>query len=129
VGRTRPCIVGIDRTGFLSAILESLMDAQLDEIAKDYMLSFVDENEYALNDSKNGILFLTNLFTKISGETFTTNNNLKDLTMKYLKEKIKLNDTEILVLENKLNWSCSETSVSEQLPLKNSKMRSILQDL
>jgi hypothetical protein len=66
------------------------------------MLSFVDENEYTLNDSKNGILFLTNLFTKISGETFTTNKNLKDLTIKYLKEKVKLKDDEILLLENKL---------------------------
>jgi hypothetical protein len=77
------------------------MDAQLNEIAKDYMLSFVDENEYTLNDSKNGILFLRNLFTKISGEIFTENKNLKDLTIKYLKEKIKLNDNEILSLEDK----------------------------
>jgi hypothetical protein len=36
--------------------------------------------------------------------------------------------TEILTLPLE-QWSCLETSVSEQQPLKNSKMRSILQDL
>jgi protein tyrosine/serine phosphatase len=96
------CEAGIDRTGFLSIIFESLMDAQFNEIVKDYMLSFVDENEYTLNDSKDGILFLRNLFTKISGEIFTTNKNLRDLIIDYLKEKIKLNDNEILLLDNKL---------------------------
>jgi protein tyrosine/serine phosphatase len=52
------CEVGIDRTGFLSVVLESFMGTKFGDIVKDYMLSFLDDREYCLNDHKNGSNFI-----------------------------------------------------------------------
>jgi protein tyrosine/serine phosphatase len=96
------CEAGIDRTGFLSMLLESFMSAQFDDIVKDYMLSFVDDNEYSLNDFKNGSNFVINTFSKIKGELIDVNENLQHLSTKYLLEKIKLSSNEVQILTNRL---------------------------
>jgi protein tyrosine/serine phosphatase len=96
------CEVGIDRTGFLSILLESFMGAEFNDIVKDYMLSFVNDDEFSENDYKTGSLFILNLFTKINGNLINNNDNLKSLSKKYLMEKVGLNNDELRKLENKL---------------------------
>jgi protein tyrosine phosphatase len=94
------CEAGVDRTGFLSMILESFMGAEFDDIAKDYMLSFVDDSEYSLNDYKNGSGFIINTFSKIKGEIINAHENLQRLSTKYLLEDVKLSSSELQMLKN-----------------------------
>jgi protein tyrosine/serine phosphatase len=96
------CEAGVDRTGFLSMLLESFMGAEFDDIAKDYMLSFVDDSEYSLNDYKNGSIFVINTFSKIKGEIISANENLQRLSTKYLLEKVRLSSNEAQILANRL---------------------------
>jgi protein tyrosine/serine phosphatase len=96
------CIAGIDRTGFLSLILESFMGAKFDDIVKDYMLSYVDKNEYSTDDYKNGSLFMVNMFSKIKGGSANPDEDLQYLAKNYLVEKIGLNDNELNLLASKL---------------------------
>jgi hypothetical protein len=96
------CEAGVDRTGFLSMLLESFMGAKFDDIAKDYMSSFVDANEYSLNDYKNGSMFVINTFSKMKGEIINTNENLQHLSTKHLLEKVRLNNNEAQILANRL---------------------------
>jgi hypothetical protein len=78
------------------------MGASFDDIVKDYMLSFVEESEYSLNDHKNGAEFIIDLFGKIKGETAHGNENLQCLSENYLLEKIKLSGDEAQLLANRL---------------------------
>jgi protein tyrosine/serine phosphatase len=96
------CEAGIDRTGFLSLILESFMGSQFDDIVKDYMLSYVDNNEYSADDYKNGSRFINNMFSRIKREEFNSNEDIQCLTKKYLVEKIGLTENELIALGTKL---------------------------
>jgi protein tyrosine phosphatase len=96
------CEAGIDRTGFLSILLESFMGAKFDDLAKDYMLSFVDDSEYSLDDHKNGSKFVINVFSKIKGEPIDTAEDLQYLSTKYLLEKVRLSNDEARILTNRL---------------------------
>jgi protein tyrosine/serine phosphatase len=96
------CIAGIDRTGFLSLILESFMGAKFDDIVKDYMLSYVDNKEYSDHDYKNGSLFMVNMFSEIKGRAVESNDDLQCLSKRYLVEKIGLSDDELNLLARKL---------------------------
>jgi hypothetical protein len=94
------CEAGVDRTGFLSMLLEAFMGAEFDDIAKDYMLSFVDANEYSLNDYKNGSGFIIHIFSKIKGEIINAGENLQRLSTKYLLEKVRLSSNEAEMLHS-----------------------------
>jgi protein tyrosine/serine phosphatase len=96
------CEAGIDRTGFLAMLLEAFMGAKFDDITKDYMLSFVEKDEYSLNDYKNGSKFIINVLSKIKGEKINAGENLQRLSAKYLLEKIRLNSNEAEMLANRL---------------------------
>jgi protein tyrosine/serine phosphatase len=96
------CEAGIDRTGFLSAILESFMGANFDDMAKDYMLSFVDSGEYSHDDHRNGTIFIRNLFAKIKEELIDDDEDLQSLSTKYLAEYIGLGYVELKKLESRL---------------------------
>lgn len=100
------CEAGIDRTGFFSILLGSFVGAKPDEMAKDYMLSFVGNNGYSEVDHKNGILFLENLFAKIKGNAIEPDDDLQSLIIKYLTKKARINEDVLEALENKLtnNW-------------------------
>jgi hypothetical protein len=99
------CEAGIDRTGFLSIILEAFMGSPLEDIARDYMLSFVDTGEYSANDSKNGRTFVVNLFSGINAGSLGANADLRILAANYLEKKIGLKGDEIKGLADKLNGS------------------------
>jgi protein tyrosine/serine phosphatase len=96
------CEAGIDRTGFLALIIEALMGVKIDGIIKDYMLSFFDDNEYSLN-YKNKSIYVMNVFSEIKGGLIDRNEDLKALSIKYLREKVCLNGDEINSLVDKLN--------------------------
>jgi protein tyrosine phosphatase len=96
------CEAGMDRTGFLSMLLEAFMGSKFDDLVKDYMLSFVDDSEYSLNDYKNGSRFILNVFSKIKGEPIDTHENLQSLSTTYLLEKITLSGNEAQTLANRL---------------------------
>jgi hypothetical protein len=96
------CEAGIDRTGFLSLLIEAFMGVAFDDIVKDYMLSYVEGDEFSKDDYKNGSIFIQNMFSKIKGELLNSNDDLQIIANKYLIEKIKLSNTEINLLENKL---------------------------
>jgi hypothetical protein len=96
------CEAGVDRTGFLSVLLESFMGASFDDIVKDYMLSFVEDSDYSLEDYKNGSMFITNLFGKIKGDAIKAGDDLQFLSVQYFLEKVKLNAREIQMLGNRL---------------------------
>jgi len=98
------CEAGIDRTGFLAIILEAFMGAKFDDIAKDYMLSFVDNSEYSANDHKNGILFVRKLFEPIKGEPIYDDEDLQKLAVRFLTERnyIGLGGGALKMLEHKL---------------------------
>ena len=96
------CVAGIDRTGFLSVLLESLMGSPLDEMARDYMLSFVDASEYSKSDYRNGVIFLSNLFSKIKEERFDLNDDPALLTLRYLTGEARVKEEVLKILKVKL---------------------------
>jgi protein tyrosine/serine phosphatase len=96
------CKAGIDRTGFLSIMLESFMGAQFDDIVKDYMRSFVGDDEYSKDDYRSGAIIIANIFTKIKGSLFDKNDDLQKLSKKYLLEKVKLTHEDLMLLKNRL---------------------------
>jgi hypothetical protein len=96
------CEAGIDRTGFLSMLLESFMGAKFDDIVKDYMLSFVADSGYSLNYHKSGSNLIINIFGKINGGTINADEDLRRLSVKYFLEKIKLSGNEAQMLADRL---------------------------
>jgi hypothetical protein len=96
------CEAGIDRTGFLSAILESFMGAKFNDIAKDYMLSYVNSSEYSSNDHRNGSTYIKNLFANIKGQLIDDDENLQTLSEKYFTEYTGIDSGELKMLGNKL---------------------------
>jgi hypothetical protein len=99
------CEAGIDRTGFLSIILEAFMGASLADIAKDYMMSIVDGGGCFPGDDKNGSVFVVDTFSRITGERVQAEDDLQVLAAKYLAEQIKLGMDELAVLTKKLSSS------------------------
>ena len=82
------CIEGKDRTGFMAAILNSLMGASLDEITEDYMKSFTnfygvskEKNEKQYNLIKEDIIGMLKHITQSSDLSKT---DLKSKTQDYL---------------------------------------------
>ena len=97
------CQVGIDRTGFFAILLESFMEASLSEMAKDYMLSYVAPDEYSKTDDELGSEFVLNIISKICGRTLSSSDDIYNAAYKYLKDKVKLKNHELLELKNILS--------------------------
>jgi protein tyrosine/serine phosphatase len=96
------CAAGIDRAGFLSFLLEAYMFSSLDEMAKDYMLSFTNIEDYSQIERKSGRSFILNLFSIMKGELVNTNDDLQYLSAQYLLEKVGLSAVTLAFLEEKL---------------------------
>ena len=107
------CEAGMDRTGFFAIMLESLMSVSMDEIARDYMLSYVEEHEYSEDDEKNGYRFLANLFTTIKGKALNQDDDPQILFTKYLKEKVRISDDVLALLIRKLRGLSGEDEGSK----------------
>lgn len=103
------CTEGKDRTGFISAVLEALMGAKLDEITSDYMASY--ENYYGVkkgSDQWNSIAnsnIVASLATIVCGYqkgTDISGTNLATAAEGYL-QKLGLTSSEIASLKAKLS--------------------------
>ena len=96
------CEVGIDRTGFFAILLEAFMKAKFDDMAKDYMLSFVSDNNYSDDDRREGSIFALDFFSNINGGSIDTGDDLQGIAVKYLAEKAGLSNNELSLLKDKL---------------------------
>jgi protein tyrosine/serine phosphatase len=99
------CYAGIDRTGFVSALLEALMGANLDEIVADYLLAHKVNKKYA-KDSKQyhkDSLVILELLTKMNKGIPVTNNTIQRAAEDYLALSIKLFPDEINALKIELS--------------------------
>jgi len=97
------CQVGIDRTGFFALLLESFMMASIEEMAKEYMLSYVDPNEFSEDDRKLGSEFVLNLLSKICGRPLNLSDDINSLICLFLKDKVELTNSELLELKKLLS--------------------------
>jgi protein tyrosine/serine phosphatase len=98
------CHAGVDRTGFVSMVLEAFMGATIDEIVNDYLLSFnsiFDSDIYGevnTNDSQVAM----QLLSAISGSESIDDKNLQAITENYLRNVIRLSADEVGLLRKKL---------------------------
>jgi hypothetical protein len=111
------CEAGIDRTGFLSLLLEAFMGAAFDDMVKDYMLSYVEDGVLSEYDYKDGSIFIQNMFSKIKGEPINSIDDLQAIAKEYLVEKIRLSNAETKLLENTLIGKVFGNSVMDQFIL------------
>jgi hypothetical protein len=95
------CFAGVDRTGFISAVLEALMGASLEEICSDYSRSFGGVFSSAFDDGygKNQIL---RQLQKINGGEEVGDNNLQSAAERYLLTEVALTQTELDCLKTVL---------------------------
>ncbi|WP_157784199.1 tyrosine-protein phosphatase [Treponema primitia] len=96
------CEAGIDRTGFVSMVLEILLGAHFNEIVKGYMLSFVTNSEYSENDFKQGAMYIKNMMSRIKGEAIIPGEDFSLIIHDYLINKLGLNHEDIIKLKNVL---------------------------
>jgi protein tyrosine/serine phosphatase len=96
------CHAGIDRTGFVAIVLETLMGAKLDDIIADYLKS----NNSMFDSSIYGNLNKEEVFQLIfaMGDNMPVNDkNLEAIAEYYLLKRIKLSAVEIELLKSKLS--------------------------
>jgi len=98
------CHAGVDRTGFVCVVLESLMGATLDEITNDYLRSF-DSNYgssiYGEADKGDSFAVLR-LLADMGGYLPVNDQNLRAVAEHYLLADLKLSAGEIGLLKLKL---------------------------
>jgi protein tyrosine/serine phosphatase len=97
------CHAGVDRTGFVSLVLESLMSATIDEIAKDYLQSFssiFDSSIYGEVNKDNSLV--VKLLSVMGNYESVNGQNLQVIAENYLRNTIKLSVVEIESLKRKL---------------------------
>ena len=97
------CHAGVDRTGFVSMVLEALMGASVDEIVNDYLLSFnsiFDSSIHSTN--KTDALVPMQLLSAMGGSQIITDQNLQSIAENYLRNTIKLSVEELDALKSKL---------------------------
>jgi protein tyrosine/serine phosphatase len=99
------CHAGVDRTGFVSMVLESLMGAAIDEISNDYLKSFNSTFESSIHEHSNKAdsLLVLRLLSVMYEHLTITDQNLQAVTELYLKNTIGLSDEEISQLKLKLS--------------------------
>jgi protein tyrosine/serine phosphatase len=103
------CHAGIDRTGFVCIVLESLMGATLDDIIKDYFQSFnsiFDSSIYS-EVNKGDYLVVMQLLSAMGNYMPINDQNLRAIAENYLINTIKLSVAEIGLLKGKLAGTIS----------------------
>lgn len=103
------CTEGKDRAGFVSAVLEALMGAKLQEIVADYMLSYEDyygvkrdSDQYAAIAKSNIVASMTTVVCGLPKGTDLSGTDLAAAAEGYLK-RIGLTTAEIRALKTKLS--------------------------
>ena len=102
------CFAGIDRTGFVAAVLEALMGASIREIVDDYLLSFGGGNtsaytpdELEIEDVYREARILAQL-SAINNGTEITGKNIQAAAEQYLLSALGLSQDELALLKQKL---------------------------
>ncbi|TCL56468.1 S-adenosylmethionine hydroxide adenosyltransferase [Hydrogenispora ethanolica] len=103
------CTEGKDRAGFVSAVLESLMGAKLDEVVADYMTTYEnyygvkkESEQYTSIANSNIVTSLTTVVCGYPKGTDISKVNLAAASEKYLK-KCGMTSNEIAALKKKLS--------------------------
>jgi protein tyrosine/serine phosphatase len=98
------CHAGVDRTGFVSMVLEAFMGATVDEIINDYLQSFnsiFDSHIYgAVNMTDSQVAM--HILSAMSGSESVGDHNLQAIAVNYVRNVIGLSADEVGVLRNKL---------------------------
>jgi hypothetical protein len=99
------CQAGVDRTGFVSIVLESLMGATIKEIANDYLGSFnsIFDSSIYNHENKTDSLVVMRLLSVMGGDLAITDLNLQAIAEQYLKDTIGLSDKEIGLVKTRLS--------------------------
>ena len=98
------CNAGIDRTGFVAAIIELLFGAGIDEVIYDYLLSYGKEFADAQNEELNiitGRIIYGQINAVINGK-INDSKNLQSNIEKYFLNDIGLTSDELLALRKTL---------------------------
>ena len=97
------CFAGVDRTGFVAALLEALMGASLKEICGDYLSAFPYDHSdsYRIEYYRKMKNLLGQLKKMAYGEKIT-GINIQDAAERYLLNSIGLSQDEITILKNVL---------------------------
>jgi hypothetical protein len=98
------CHAGVDRTGFVSILLEAFMGATLDEIINDYLQSFnsmFNSSVYG-EVNKGDSIVVMKLFSIISNNEPVNDQNLQAIAENYFHKTVKLSVLEIELLKRKL---------------------------
>jgi protein-tyrosine phosphatase len=98
------CIAGIDRTGFVSVVLEAFMGSTLDEIINDYLQSFnsIYDSSIYREINKEDSCVVMQFLSNMSNDIPVNDHNLQIIAENYLMNSIKLSVDEIELLKNKL---------------------------
>ncbi|MDR3048537.1 MAG: tyrosine-protein phosphatase [Elusimicrobiota bacterium] len=91
------CYAGVDRTGFASMIIESLMDANMQEIIDDYLLSYDFGIGSAINTKDEKVV--KEQLKEINKGKEATEENLKSIADRYFSEKVGLTRGQIEALK------------------------------
>ncbi|GHT52129.1 hypothetical protein FACS1894106_0180 [Spirochaetia bacterium] len=94
------CHAGIDRTGFVCAVLGALMGAKLSDIVRDYIASYNDKS--LIDEYPEFTGFILEDFRKLNGGEEITDANLQGAAEDFLEHKVKLTRDEIAELKEKL---------------------------
>ena len=99
------CHAGVDRTGFVSMVLESFMGATIEEIAADYLESFNSSfgSSIYTEVSKCDMMVVMENLSVMGGYAVITDQNLQGIAENYLKKTIKLTAEETTLLKYKLS--------------------------
>jgi protein tyrosine/serine phosphatase len=98
------CNAGVDRTGFVSIVLEAFMGAALDEIINDYLQSFnsIFNSSIYGEVNKGDSLVVMQLLSAMGNYMPINDQNLQAIAENYLRNTIKLSVEEIDPLRRKL---------------------------
>jgi len=98
------CHAGVDRTGFVSLVLEALMGATLEEIVNDYLHSFNSiYNSHIYGDvNKSDSLVVMQILSVMGNDMPMNDKNLQAIAENYLLKTVKLSIEEIELLKRKL---------------------------
>ena len=98
------CNEGKDRAGMVAAVLEALMGATVQQVADDYMLSYMNYFNVKKTDARYPVIakIITDMFVKMNGGKAVTDANLKAVAETYLTKTVGLTAQQISALKQKL---------------------------
>lgn len=99
------CNEGKDRAGMVSAVLEALMGASMQEIADDYMVSYMNYFHVKKSDAKYPVIaaIITDMFIQMNGGKPVSDTELKTVAEKYLTGTVGLTAAQVAALRKKLS--------------------------